>query len=97
MTQGQQYYSGQQQQQRRRGPGGHHAITGAVNAGGLVRVTATAHTFSTGNVVDITGVQGTVEANRTGWTITVIDASTFDLVGSAFVNAYVSGGVASLQ
>jgi hypothetical protein len=92
----QQYYSSQQQQAR---PGrhAHHPITGAVTAAGLIRITATAHTFSTNNVVDISGVVGTVEANKAGWTITVIDANTFDLVGSTFVNAYVSGGVASLQ
>lgn len=92
----QQYYSSQQQQAR---PGrhAHHAITGAANAAGLIRITAPAHTFSTGNVVDIGGVLGTVEANKTGWTVTVIDVNTFDLQGSTFTNAYVSGGTASLQ
>lgn len=73
------------------------AITNAVTNAGLIRITATGHGFSTGNVVDVTGVVGTVEANRTGWTITVIDANTFDLVGSTFVNAYVSGGTVYIQ
>jgi Ubiquitin-activating enzyme E1 FCCH domain len=94
----QQYYYSQQQQARKRGPGAHHAITGAANNGsGLIRITAPMHSFSTGNVVDISGVLGTTEANKTGWTITVIDVNTFDLVGSTFSNAYVSGGVVSLQ
>ncbi len=92
-----QYASNQQQQSgvaRHR----HVSITGAANnGGGLIRITAPAHGWSTSAVVDIGNVAGTVEANRTGWTITVIDANTFDLVGSAFVHAYVSGGNASLQ
>lgn len=96
MSQGQQYYSSQQQQAR---PGrhAHHPITGAVNAVGLIRITATGHGLSTGNVVDIGGVLGTTEANRTGWVVTVIDANTLDLQGSSFANAYVSGGTVSLQ
>lgn len=96
MSQG--YYSQTQQQQTpKRGPGSHHAISNAVTNGGLIRITATAHTFSTSNVVDITGVVGTTEANKTGWVVTVIDANTFDLQGSVFTNAYASGGQASLQ
>jgi hypothetical protein len=92
----QSYYQSQQQQQRS-GRHAHHPITGAVNAAGLIRITSAAHGFSTGNVVDISGVVGTTEANRTGWTITVIDANTFDLQGSVFANAYISGGLVSLQ
>ena len=92
-----QYYSDQQQQSgvaRHR----HVAITGAANNGvGLIRLTAQAHGFSTGNVVDVGNVLGTVEANRTGWTITVIDANTIDLQGSVFTHAYVSGGNVSIQ
>jgi len=72
--------------------GSYAAVSGAANNGaGLIRITATAHGFSTGNSVTITGVTGTTEANGT-WTITVISANTFDLVGSTFTNAYVSGG-----
>jgi hypothetical protein len=71
-------------------------ITGAANNGsGLIRITSTAHGFSTNDRIEITGVVGTVEANGK-WTITVITSDTFDLVGSAFVNAYTSGGTATL-
>lgn len=71
-------------------------ISGAANNGsGLIRVTRTAHGFSTGNRIGISSVAGTTEANGE-WTITVIDANNFDLVGSTFVNAYVSGGYVSI-
>jgi len=74
--------------------GAYATITGAAdNGAGLIRITATAHGFSTGNTVTISGVVGTVEANGT-WTITAIAANTFDLQGSAFAVAYVSGGFA---
>lgn len=69
-------------------------ITGAANNGsGLIRITvASTATLTTGDIKAISGVVGTTEANN-NWTITVIDATHFDLQGSAFVNAYVSGGV----
>ncbi|HLJ01742.1 MAG TPA: hypothetical protein VKT76_18675 [Bradyrhizobium sp.] len=70
------------------------AITGTANNGaGLIRlaVTSTA-TLSTGQIISISGVVGTVEANAENWRITVIDGSHIDLAGSTFVNAYVSGG-----
>ena len=93
------YTSSQQQEQRERGPQAHKAITNCVSNGApnLIRVTATAHGYSTNNKVDVTGVIGTTEANNVGWTVTVIDANTFDLVGSVFTHAYVSGGLARLQ
>ena len=71
-------------------------ITNAVSSGGpdLIRITATGHTFSTGDLINIYGVVGTTEANNS-WTITVIDANTFDLQGSTHTNAYVSGGTAT--
>lgn len=87
----------QQQTPERHGAGAHKAITGAVSNGGLIRITATGHGYSTNNKVDITGVIGTTEANKTGWSVTVIDANTFDLQSSVFTNAYVSGGLAVLQ
>lgn len=68
-------------------------VTGtANNGGGLVRlaVTTTANLI-TGDVVTVYGVTGTVEANGT-WTCNVIDATHIDLVGTAFVNAFVAGG-----
>jgi len=67
-------------------------ITNAVaNVDGLIRITSTGHGLVTGNYVAITNVTGTTEANGF-WDILVRDANTFDLVGSTFVNAYVSGG-----
>lgn len=88
----------QQQQTPKRGPGTHKAITGAANnGGGLIRITATGHGFSNGVKVDITGIVGTTEANATGWVLIAVDANNFDLTGSAFVHAYISGGQASLQ
>lgn len=69
-------------------------ITGADdNGGGLIRITSVAHGMLTGQQVTIYDVLGTTEANDT-WTITVITDDTFDLVGSVFTNAYVSGGFA---
>lgn len=71
------------------------SITGCANNGaGLIRVTSsTAHDMATNDVVYVSAVTGTTEANGF-WPITVVDATHFDLVGSAFVNAYVSGGTA---
>jgi len=67
-------------------------VTGAANNGsGLIRITAASHGFDTGERVGIASVGGTTEANGS-WTITVITANTFDLQGSAFVNAYTAGG-----
>lgn len=74
-------------------------ITGAANNGsGLIRITAANHSFITDNQVYIIGVTGTTEANNTSsnpsWLVTRITANTFDLQGSAFASAYVSGGTA---
>lgn len=72
-------------------------ITGAVNAGGLIRL-ALAGGLSNAdfnivgqNFIVVYGVVGTTEANGT-WDFTVIDPTHIDLIGSAFVNAYTSGG-----
>jgi hypothetical protein len=85
-----------------------HLITNATAKGSgpdpnLIRITAPSHGFSTGNVVSIAFVTGTTEANGI-WTITVIDANTFDLAQSypagdpsSFQHTYVSGGKASLS
>lgn len=89
-------YSSQQQQEHKRGPGPHKPITGIVGAATLIRVTVAAHGWATGNRVDISGVIGTVEANKASWVITVFDVNSFDLQGSTFVNPYISGGMASL-
>lgn len=69
-------------------------ITGAAdNGAGLVRITSVDHGLASNDIVPITDVLGTTEANDT-WKITVITDDTFDLVGSVFANAYVSGGLA---
>lgn len=69
-------------------------ITGAANNGsGLIRIlVGSTSTLSTGQTIAISGIVGTTEANAEGWKITVIDATHFDLMGSTFTNAYVSGG-----
>ncbi len=71
------------------------SITGAASSGGLIQITYTAisttPTLATGNIVNITNVGGTTEANGS-WVITVTSASTFTLTGSVFVNSYTSGG-----
>ena len=74
-------------------------ISGAANNGaGLIRIKATAHGYTTGQLVTIKSVAGTVEANNTdtnpAWAITVVDADYFDLNESTFTNGYVSGGSA---
>lgn len=71
---------------------GPKAISGTASSAGLISITATAHGYNTGNQVTISSVVGTTEANST-WIIDKVDANTFTLRGSAFVNAYVSGGV----
>lgn len=73
------------------------AVTGMANNGsGLIRVTINSHGLQTGQTVAIVGTTGTTEANNTNanpyWTITVIDANTFDLQASTFSNAWISGG-----
>lgn len=72
-------------------------VTGAANNGsGLIRL-AIASTVGmyTGNTSTVAGILGTTEANGT-WVITVIDGTHIDLQGSAFANAYVSGGTATI-
>lgn len=69
-------------------------VTNAVGASGLVRLTVPAHGFVTGDPVRVAGILGTTEANGS-WFVTAVDANTIDLIGTTFVNAYVSGGTAS--
>lgn len=66
-------------------------ITGAATHGGLIQITSNGHKLNTGNRVTITGIVGTTEANAT-WVVTRQSGNTFDLNGSTFTNAYVSGG-----
>lgn len=66
--------------------------TGMANNGsGAIRVTLAAHGWKTGDKIDITGTTGTTESIGT-WTLIRVSASTFDLAGSTFVNAWVAGG-----
>lgn len=69
-------------------------ISGAVALNGLVELTATAHGYSTGNMVLLTGIVGTTEANGI-YTLTVVDANHFT-IPVTFTNAYTSGGTAAL-
>lgn len=66
--------------------------TGMANNGsGAIRVTLSAHGWKTGDRIDITGTTGTVESIGT-WTVIRVSASTFDLAGSTFANAWAAGG-----
>lgn len=66
------------------------AITGATNASPIV-ITAAGHGLATGNRVVVKGVLGNTAANGF-FTVTVVDANTFSLDGSAGGGAYTSGG-----
>ena len=71
-------------------------VTGAAdNGAGLIRLTvaSTAGLYSL-NTATVASVGGVPNATGT-WVITVISATTFDLVGSTFAGLYTSGGTAS--
>jgi hypothetical protein len=81
--------------------GPNYLISGAAdNGAGAIRITTSAsNTYASGDKVCVRQIVGTTEANNgtstiqaSYWSIKVIDATHFDLVGSAFSNAYVSGG-----
>jgi hypothetical protein len=61
-------------------------ITGVANNGnGLIRLTVPSHGFSTGDMVQLgNGLYGVGGGALGSWNISVIDANTFDLQGSAF-------------
>lgn len=69
------------------------AVTGAANNGsGLIRITASGrHGLKQNERVQIRGVTGTTEANGE-WVVNVISRTQFDLQGSTFANAWISGG-----
>ncbi len=68
-------------------------ISAANNGAGLVRLqVASTATLVNGQYISVSRVTGTTEANG-NWLITIADATHVDLIGSAFVNAYVSGGI----
>lgn len=67
------------------------------NSSGLIKITTTVpHGYTTGDRVHIKDILGTVEANNTSslkeWSIIGVDAYSFTLDGSVFVNTYVTGG-----
>ncbi|MCA9157423.1 MAG: hypothetical protein KDA72_03805 [Planctomycetales bacterium] len=66
------------------------ALTNATN-GSPIQITSTAHGLQSGQYVVISGVLGNTAANGL-FPITVIDANTFSLTGSAGNGAYISGG-----
>lgn len=75
-------------------PGALTIVGAADNGAGLIRIeVADTSSLTTGDMRTVSGVTGTTEANGSSWVLTVIDGTHFDLDGSAFVNAYVSGGV----
>lgn len=90
--------------------GGSLKITGAAdNGSGLIRLTlasqfcggsssgSTTCDTPTGSIVNIRDVVGTVEANGNQQTVTNIDGTHLDIVGSTFSNAYVSGGTVAVN
>jgi len=67
-------------------------VSAMVNSAGLVKVTTTAaHGFETGDIVQLSGTVGTVEANGQ-WVVNSLDATHLVLNNSFFANTYVSGG-----
>ncbi|MCI0754299.1 glycosyl hydrolase family 28-related protein [Teichococcus vastitatis] len=66
----------------------------ANNGAGQFRVTtATAHGLATGDLINIAEVRSSGASTLYGrWTITVVDGSRFDLVGSSFAAGWTSGG-----
>jgi hypothetical protein len=68
------------------------SVSTCVSSSGLIKVTtSTNHGLVTDDVVFITDVLGTTEANG-AWYVTLVDPNEFTLQGSTFTNAYVSGG-----
>ena len=78
------------------GTAGTFVISGATQANPCV-ITATAHGFSTGASVAISGVVGMTELNGNTYTVTSVDPNSFSLdgVNSSAYNAYASDGIAA--
>src|SRR5208282_4834519 len=67
-------------------------VIGAAGSGGLIELqTSVAHTYETGDRVNVPGVPG-VSAATGQWTITVVDATHFTLDASAFSGAFTGNG-----
>ena len=67
-------------------------VTGAIGASGLIRLTTSInHLFGNGDTVLVVGVGGVPNASGQ-WTVSVVDATHIDLVGSMFAGSFTSGG-----
>lgn len=66
-------------------------VSGTANVSGRIRVTVTGHPYGVGDYVHISGVTGTTEANGS-WRVINTLTNTFELEGSAYVNAFVGSG-----
>jgi hypothetical protein len=67
-------------------------VTGAAANGTAIRLSVNSTSgIAPGDIVTVGGVVGTTEANAS-WPVAVPDATHLDLIGSTFVNPYVSGG-----
>lgn len=64
-------------------------------SGSIIVTTDGSHGLSTGNIISISGVDGTTEANGV-WEIDVTGSDEFILIGSTFTNAYSSGGTVTI-
>jgi hypothetical protein len=69
-------------------------IIDASNDFPILITTSTDHTFSTGDIINISGVEGNYAANGT-WSIVVFGSNYFSLVGSEGSGDYTGGGIAS--
>ena len=68
------------------------ASAAVAGTGGVVRLTTgSTASWATGDIAVVTGLVGTTEGNGT-WALTVVDGTHVELIGSVFVNTYVSGG-----
>lgn len=68
------------------------AITGASQTDPIV-LTAAAHGYLSGDLIQIAGVKGNRAANGI-WRVSVVDSDTVELIGAVGSGAYTSGGVA---
>ena len=66
-------------------------VTAAASATGAIKLTAAAHGLVTGDIVQVSGLVGTVEGNGQ-WVVTKVDANNVTLNNSTFANVWSSGG-----
>lgn len=58
----------------------------------FVRITATGHGLTTGQMALIFGIVGPTDDVNDQWSVSVVDANTFDLLGCTATGSYSSGG-----